>query len=195
MRILKKSMFCFVLNIALYGVLTNTVLAWSSGPPAYRTGATGDKGSCDADGCHNSYNLNSGGASFSITAPTTYTAGKAAKIKVSFSNSSGKKHGFEMTALDANGSRVGTFKKIGNTTQVILSSDSARELNKADKDKYIEHSIKGVKKKSWIISWTPPSSAADPITFYAAGCDADGNSAADNDYVYTTTAKINASKP
>ncbi|MDO8141628.1 MAG: choice-of-anchor V domain-containing protein [Candidatus Brocadiales bacterium] len=195
MRILKKSIICVALNAALYGLLTNTVLAWSSGPPAYRTGATGDKGTCNADGCHNSYNLNSGGASFSITAPTTYTAGKAVKIKVAFSNFSGKKHGFEMTALDANGNRVGTFKKIGNTTQVISPSDLARELDKADKNKYIEHSIKGVKKSSWIISWTPSSGATDPITFYAAGCDADGNSLADKDYVYTATAEINASKP
>ena len=194
MRILKKSIICVALNAALYGLLTNTVLAWSSGPPAYRTGATGDKGTCNADSCHNSYSINSGSASFSIVAPTAYTVGKAVKIKVVFGNSSGKKHGFEMTALDASGNRVGTFKKIGNTTQVISPSDSARELDKADKDKYIEQSTKGVKKKSWIFKWTPPSSAADPITFYAAGCDADGNSAADNDYVYTTTAQINASK-
>ena len=87
--------------------------------------------------------------------------GKAVKIKVAFSNSSGKKHGFEMTALDANGNRVGTFKKIGNTTQVISPSDPARELDKADKDKYIEQSTKGVKKKSWIFNWTPP--AVPPI--------------------------------
>lgn len=194
MRILKKSIVCVMLNAAFYGLITNTVLAWSSGPAAYRTGAAGDNGTCNADGCHNSYSLNSGRATFSITAPTAYTAGKALKIKVAFSNSSGKKHGFEMTALDANGNRVGTFKTIGNTTQVISPSDSARGLNKADNGKYVEQSTKGVKKKSWIFNWTPPSSAVDPITFYAAGCDADGNIIASNDYVYTTTAQINASK-
>ena len=37
-----------------------------------------------------------------------------------------------------------------------------------------------------------PSSANDPITFYAAGCEADGKGSADNDYVYTTTAEISA---
>jgi hypothetical protein len=180
-------------NAVFYGLITNTVLAWSSGPPAYCTGAAGDNGTCNADGCHNSSSLNSGSASFSITAPTAYTAGKAVKIKVVFSNSSGKKHGFEMTALDADGNRVGTFKKIGNTTQVISSGDS-RGCDKTDEGKYIEQTKKGVKKKSWVFKWTPPSSATDPITFYAAGCDADGDAMASNDYVYTTTAQISASK-
>jgi len=194
-KILKKSIVCVMFNAAFYGLITNTVLAWSSGPPAYRTGAVGDNGTCDADGCHDSYSLNSGSAGFSITAPTAYSAGKAVKIKVAFSNSSGKRHGFEMTALGADGNRVGTFKKIGNTTRVISSSDSARELDKADKDKYIEQSTKGVKKKSWILKWTPPGSATDPVTFYAAGCEADGKGTAGDDYVYTTTAEINASTP
>jgi len=194
-KILKKSIVCVMFNAAFYGLITNTVLAWSSGPPAYRTGAVGDNGTCDADGCHDSYSLNSGSAGFSITAPTAYSAGKAVKIKVAFSNSSGKRHGFEMTALGADGNRVGTFKKIGNTTRVISSSDSARELDKADKDKYIEQSTKGVKKKSWILKWTPPGSATDPVTFYAAGCEADGKGTAGDDYVYTTTAEISASTP
>ena len=100
-----------------------------------------------------------------------------------------------MTALDADGNRVGTFKKIGNTTQVISPGDPARELDKADKGKYLEQSTKGVKKKSWIFKWTPPGSATDPVTFYAAGCEADGKGTAGDDYVYTTTAEISASTP
>ena len=195
MSILKKSIVCVVSNAVFYGLITNTVLAWSSGPPAYRTGAPCDNEmTCNADSCHNSSSLNSGSAIFSIKPPTAYSAGKTVKIKVAFSNSSGKRRGFEMTALDANGDRVGTFKKIGKTTRVISSGDS-RGCDKADEGKYIEQSTKGVKKKSWVFKWTPPSSATDPITFYAAGCDADGDAMASNDYVYTTTAEINASIP
>ena len=40
-----------------------------------------------------------------------------------------------------------------------------------------------------------PGSATDPITFYAAGCEADGKGTASDDYVYTTTAEISASTP
>lgn len=195
MKFLKKSVMCVALNVALYGFLTNTALAWSSGPPAYRTGAPGDNGTCNADGCHNSYSLDSGSAGFSITAPTAYNAGKAVKIKVFFDSSGGKKHGFEMTALDAGGNKVGTFKKTGNTTQVISPGDAARELERADKGKYIEQSSKGIKKKRWVFKWIPPGSATDPITFYASGCEADGNGNYEGDYVYTTTAEISGSNP
>lgn len=190
MRIFKKPVFYLVVNAIFCGLLANTVLAWSSGPPAYRTGAPNDSGTCNADGCHNSYSLDSGNATFSISAPNTYTAGKTVKVKVSFTGSSGKLHGFQMTAVDADGKRVGTFKKIGSTNQVIPPNDY-RGLKSADKKKYIEHTSKGVKKKSWKLKWKAPGNAADPITFYAAGIEADGDGTASNDYVYATTLETN----
>lgn len=191
MRILKTSLLCCVLTAGLFGTFTNTSFAWLAGPPAYQTGAPSDLESCGGGGCHNSFPVNSGGADFSIIAPDTYTPGKAIKIKVSFGNSSGKSHGFEMTAIDANGNRVGTFKKIGATTQVIQPDDE-RGLESTDKNKYIENTFKGAKKKKWKFKWTPPSDAADPITFYAAGCDADGKGTAGDDHTYKTTMEINA---
>ncbi len=93
-----------------------------------------------------------------------------------------------MTAVDANGIRVGTFKKIGNTTQIIPPNDY-RGLEQADKGKYIEHTFKGVKRKSWKLRWKAPGDVTDPITFYAAGCEANGDGNATNDYIYTATAE------
>ncbi|MEP9410785.1 MAG: hypothetical protein HRF42_05170 [Candidatus Brocadia sp.] len=191
MKFLQKMAFCIGLSITLYSFLSNTLFASANGPIAYCTGAPNDNGTCNADGCHNSFSLDSGSATFSITAPAVYTPGKTVKLSVSFSNSSGKKHGFEMTALDANGNRVGTFKKIGNTTQVIPPSDY-RGLEQADKGKYIEHTFKGIKKKNWKLKWKAPNDAADPITFYAAGCEANGNGSATDDYIYTAIAEISS---
>ncbi|MCF6156486.1 MAG: hypothetical protein E3K36_14880 [Candidatus Brocadia sp.] len=191
MKYLQKTVLCIGLSVALYSFLSNTLFASAGGPVAYSTGAPNDHGTCNTDGCHNSFSLDSGNAIFSITAPTAYTPGKTVKLKVSFRSSSGKKHGFELTALDANGNRVGTFKKIGNTTQVILPNDS-RGLEQADKGKYIEQTFNGIKKKSWKIKWKAPSDAANPITFYAAGCEANGDGAATDDYIYTTTAETSS---
>ena len=191
MKYLQKTVLCIGLSVALYSFLSNTLFASAGGPIAYCTGAPNDHGTCDADGCHNSFDLDSGNAIFSITAPTVYTPGKNVKLAVSFSSSSGKKHGFEMTALDANGNRVGTFKKIGNTTQVIPPNDY-RGLEQADKGKYIEQTFKGVKKKSWKFKWKAPSDVTDPITFYAAGCEANGDGNATDDYIYTAIAKISS---
>jgi hypothetical protein len=190
MKISKRFILSFVLNIALCSLLTNTVLASAAGPVAYRTGAP-NEGTCNDSGCHNSFDLNSGSAKFSITPPTVYTPGKTVKIEVSFSGSSEKVHGFEMTALDANGNRVGTFKKIGNTTQVI-PPDDYRGLEQADKGKYIEHTFKGIKKKSWKLKWKPPIDATGPITFYAAGCEANGDGNVTDDYIYTATAEMSS---
>lgn len=191
MNLLKNTLLYAGLSVALSGFPVNMLFASAIGPIAYCTGATNDNGTCNADGCHNSFNLNSGNATFSITVPDTYTPGKTMKIAVSFLGSGGEKHGFEMTALDANGNRVGTFKKIGNTTQVISPNDY-RGLEQADKGKYVEHTFKGIKKKSWKLKWKAPSGATDPITFYAAGCEANGDGVTANDYIYTATAEASS---
>ncbi len=190
MKINKKSVSyfaVFVLSVFGTGSLSmNNLYAWSAGPLAYMTGAPGDDGACDI--CHNSFVLNSGSARFSIKAPATCKPRKLIRVTVSFAQSIGIRNGFEMTALDANGLRVGTFKKIGNTTQVIPPNDK-RGLQSQDAGKYIEHTAIGTTKKSWTVKWKVPVGAINPITFYAAGNDADGNGNFDNDHIYTATAK------
>ncbi len=192
MKINKKIGFCFgVLVLSVFGtgsLYTNALYAESAGPQAYMTGAAGDD-TCYS--CHYSFALNSGSAKFSINAPASCKHGKFIKITVSFAQSVGTRNGFEMTAMDANGNRVGTFKKIGTTTQVITPNDS-RGLQSQDAGKYIEHTIAGATKKSWKVKWKVPTGAKNPITFYAAGVDADGNGDLDNDYVYTATASTTA---
>lgn len=192
MKINKKKAFYFaVFVLSIFGtgsLYMNNLYAESAGPQAYTTGATGDD-SCDV--CHNSFALNSGSAKFSIKAPATCMPGKSIRITVSFTQTVGNRCGFEMTAMDANGKRVGTFKKIGNTTQVIIPSDR-RGLLRQDTGKYIEHTSAGTTKKSWTVKWKVPAGAKNPITFYAAGIDANGNGNLNNDYVYTVTASTNA---
>lgn len=191
MKIVKNSLSCLALSVSLCSMFSGAVFASASGPDAYRTGAPDDIGACNASGCHDTYATDSGDAEFSISGPSEYTPGKTIKLKVAFSNFSGKKRGFEMTAVDANGNRVGKFKKIGNTTQII-PPDDYRGLDKADKKKYIEHTYKGTKKKNWKVKWTAPADATDLITFYAAGVDGDGKGSEADDYVYTTTLEMSA---
>ena len=191
MKIINKCMFCFVVSAIFYTVNTNTVFAWSRGPKAYRTGAPGDK-TCNANNCHNSFGLNSGTATFSINAPAVYVPGQTIRIKVSFSNTTGIRHGFEMTAVDdATGKRVGTFKrknKLDKTTQVIPPGD-LRGLKIADKGTYIEHTLAGTKQTSWKVRWKAPI-GAESITFYATGNDANGDKSPLNDFIYLARRNI-----
>ena len=190
MKIINKSTLGFVLTIvALSSLFTKTLFAWSTGPEAYRAGAPDDKGTCNDSGCHNSFPLNSGSATFSITGPASYTPGETIKLKVSFGSSSGKLHGFEMTAIDADDNQIGKFKAIGKTTQVIKPNDY-RGLKKEDKGTYIEHTRSGNKKKSWKVKWIAPANATGTVTFYAAGNDANGDFTNSGDYIYTTTLEI-----
>ena len=192
MKIINKSALGFVLMIvALSSLFTKTLFAWSTGPEAYRTGAPGDNGTCKADGCHDSFPLDSGNARFSITGPTSFTPGETIKLKVSFNSSSGKLRGFEMTAIDADDNQIGKFKAIGKTTQVIPPNDY-RGLKKEDKGTYIEHTRSGNKKKSWKVKWIAPANATGTVTFYAAGNDANGDGTNSGDYIYTTTLEITA---
>lgn len=190
MKINKKTSFCFaVLVLSVFGtgsLYTNTLYAESAGPKAYTTGAHGDD-ACDV--CHFSFARNSGSAKFSIKAPATGKPGKSVKVTVSFAQSVGARNGFEMTAMDADGNRVGTFQKIGTTTQVVIPNDS-RGLQSQDAGKYIEQTITGTTKKSWKVKWKVPTGAKNPITFYASGVDANGDGTFDTDYVYTATANI-----
>jgi hypothetical protein len=190
MKIMIKCILCLGFSVAFSSAFENIAFAWSNGPLAYRTGAPGDNGTCSADDCHNSFDLNSGSAVFSITGPDTYTPGKTIKVKISFQESSGKLHGFEMTALDGDGKRVGKFKSIGKTTQVIPPNDF-RGLEEEDKGKYIEHTVKGNKKKRWVVRWKAPANATGTITFYAAGNEADGNGSRTGDHIYTATRDVN----
>src|SRR3972149_7581725 len=182
MKIINKSTLGFVLTIvALSSLFTKTLFAWSTGPEAYRADAPGDKGTCNDSGCHNSYSLNSGSATFSITGPASYTPGETIKLKVSFGSSSGKLHGFEMTAIDADDNQIGKFKAIGKTTQVIKPNDY-RGLKKENKGTNIENTGSGNKKKTWKVTWMAPANATGTVTFYAAGNDADGNGTYTGDY-------------
>ncbi len=191
MRMIKISViglvFCYIFN----SVCINILYAWSGGPPAYRTGAPNDLGTCNDIGCHNSFVLNSGSAVFSITGPDTYIPGKFIKLEISFTESNGKLHGFEMTALDAGNNRVGKFKRINKNAQVIRPNDF-RGLEEEDRGKYIEHTAAGNKKKKWRVKWKAPADATDPITFYAAGNEANGNGNPAGDFIYSTTKKMNS---
>ena len=181
MRNSVKMAACFVFFVGIMGVLVNTVFAWSAGPPDGRTGSPVDGKTCNDD-CHTSYTLNSGTAVFSISAPASYTSGETLDMTVSFSSSTGAKHGFELTALDANNSSVGTFSSPDANTQVSTN--------------YIKQTSDGSSQSgnaSWNVQWTAPTSEVqNPITFYAAGNEANGDATYQGDYIYTKTAQVSS---
>lgn len=195
-----KIIVCFMFVLWMMCINASVVHAYSSGPPFGRTGSPADGfKTCNDTDCHNTYPLNAGTATFSISTPGRYILGEVLSVTVSFKNSHASKHGFELSALDANNNHAGIFSSFSGDNKTQTSTDG----------NYIEHTFKGCNQSGnarWKVKWTAPSSEVqDPVTFYAAGNEADGDlkhaqehgvypkhrdDTHDGDYVYTAIAQI-----
>ncbi|MCG9128739.1 hypothetical protein JT359_14170 [Candidatus Poribacteria bacterium] len=162
--------------------LNNNIFAFSAGPPDERTGAP-DELTCATAGCHAGNPLNSGDGALVLTVPEIYTPGMVYDIIVELTHSGQSKWGFEMTALNSDNTRAGTFSKPDSNTQITETNDR----------QYIKHTNTGnfkgkQNKNSWLFKWTAPDTDVGHITFYTAGNASNGNYVPGDDYIYTQTA-------
>ena len=153
-------------------------------PPDEKTGAP-NEGTCADVGCHAQNALNVSGGVLMLTVPETYVPNEVYTIVVDLSRAGQSKWGFEMTALDANDARVGSF----------TADDAANtQLTETNNRQYIQHTTAGTAAgtddaHSWEFQWTAPDADVGPITFYAAGNAANGDSTPAGDYIYTEQAE------
>src|SRR3989304_4380027 len=97
----RKFIYC-LFALCVMGIIVMPIFAYSGGAPLgnpyFYVGARHDNfKTCNIAECHNSFVLNSGTATFSISAPSNYTLGEVVNITVSFNNSETPKHGFQLT--------------------------------------------------------------------------------------------------
>jgi hypothetical protein len=172
----------FVLVASFSDPVTTSVHAFSSGPPAGHTGAPAEL-TCNA--CHTG-SLNSGPGEFEILAPATYEPGETYAITVRHrtTDNSRRRWGFELTALDSSNDRIGTIQAISPITFVVNNDgpDGTRQ--------YISHVVTGTFAgqtggASWTFNWIAPDEDLGPVTFYAAGNQANNNGNFDGDQTYT----------
>ena len=175
---------CGVL-LLLFIVSSGSVFAFSTGPPDEKTGAPNEN-TCAQAGCHTGNDLNVSGGSLMLTIPETYIPSEVYTIVVNLSRAGQSRWGFEMTALDADGTRAGTFAAdtAGNT-----------QLSEANSKQYIKHTAAGTAQgtndaHSWEFEWTAPDADMGPITFYAAGNASNGNFNPVDDYIYTAQSEL-----
>jgi len=163
---------------------TRPVQAFSSGPPAGYTGAPLEEPEACAE-CH--VPPDAGTGHFNITAPQTYIPGQTYQITVTHSNldPTRQRWGFELTALDTSDEKAGELHNTDTLTQVLNNAGpgGARQ--------YIEHTGSGTfigqsGGASWTFNWTAPMVDAGPITFYAAGNQANNDANTSGDYIYKT---------
>ena len=166
--------------VLLFAVGTGNAFANSFGPLDGFTGAPAE-GNCTQ--CHTGNELNASGGSLMVTIPETYVPNEEYTIVINLSREGQSRWGFEMTALDADGARAGTF----------AADDAANTLVSEEKNKqYIKQTAAGTARgtndaHSWEFQWIAPDADIGPITFYAAGNAANGDFQAfvPGDYIYT----------
>ncbi|HET6979090.1 MAG TPA: PQQ-dependent sugar dehydrogenase [Pyrinomonadaceae bacterium] len=164
---------------------TRPVHAFSAGPPAGYTGAPQEEPEACAE-CH--VPPDAGTGHISISAPQTYIPGQTYTITVTHSNPDPTRlrWGFELTVLDtASDEKAGELHNTDGLTQVLNNAGpgSARQ--------YIEHTAAGTfigqhNGASWTFNWTAPPIDVGPVTFYAAGNQANNDGNTSGDYIYKT---------
>ena len=192
----KKAVFAVFLFAALVVLLSSrsvipTVNGNSFGPPPGRTGAPGEL-TCTTSGCHGG-GLNEGLGKLTIVAPEVYEPGKTYQIAVVHTtpDSSRRRWGFEFTALSADNKAAGRIESGNALTSVTDNAgpDGTRQ--------YINHNTFGTfpgqaDGAMWSFSWTAPASNAGPITFYAAGNQANNDGTNNGDQIYATQVTVGA---
>ena len=168
---------CAMLVLLFMGA-TGSAFAWSFGPLDEKTGAP-NEGTCAE--CHVGNDLDSpDGSLMLVDIPETYMPSQVYEIVVELAHPGQSRWGFEMTALDADGAKAGTFE---------LADDANTQLSTANDKQYVKHTAAGTSQAKWTVQWTAPDADIGPITFYAAGNAANDDGGATGDYIHTTSAE------
>lgn len=174
----------------LLPLCTVGVFAHSFGAPSGHTGAPGES-TCTA--CHVG-TANSGGGSVRINLidATTYGPGQLIHMRVTDSDSTAQRWGFELTArLASDGTKPAGALSLAQGETLAQLDGSPGSLQ------YVTHTTAGTRAgtsggATWDVYWTAPGASVGPVTFYAAGNAANNNGAPTGDHIYTTSLTINA---
>jgi hypothetical protein len=192
-----KIIYSAVTAVAALMLMSATIRPSSSGAPPSHTGAPGEQ-TCAAAGCHDDATVNEGSAIVSLelgNGERTYTPGKTYPVKVRISDPGVSRFGFQIVALENK-----TLKDRGSFT----ISDSVRTQQVTNqyalKDrKYITYTFNGTDAVKtgfgeWVINWTAPNDARNPITFYLAAVSGNDDMTDKGDKVFTMSSTLSHSK-
>jgi len=177
-----------VIELMVANHSVRTVLAFAEGPNPGHSGAPGDL-TCAVAGCHGG-EPNTGPGQFEIVAPTSYEPGKTYEITVrhTTSDTSRRRWGFQLTALDGTANRAGNLQSTSGITQVLTGGLGGNR-------QYMEHNFLGTFQgqasgASWTFNWVAPSTDVGLVTFYAAGNQANNNGTETGDQIYATSVSV-----
>jgi len=176
------AMFCFVNFSARF----EKVSASASGPSPSHTNAPNED---NCTSCHTSFAVNSGAGSTAISGlPVNYLPNQQIPVTVTTSQADAVIYGFQLTAIDSQGKRVGTFTLPTQSPQQLQTVSGIVNGNQRT---YVEHTNSGTiptqfGSKSWTFIWNTPAQRVGKVSFYAAGNAANSDSGPAGDNIYTS---------
>jgi uncharacterized protein (TIGR03437 family) len=184
----------FTILTAVYGLDGWQVDAFSTGPPASRTG-TPALGSFPAEPvctmCHTSFPLNSGPGTLTITGlPVSYSPNQEIMVTVTVNQADRVRYGFEATVLDDQGQKVGDLVVTdANRTRIVDGTGMFAGRQ------YIQHVLAGTtpsstNQGSWTFTWRAPAQSAGRVTFYVSGNAGNGMTGNQGDFIYNTRQSV-----
>lgn len=181
MKPIYKIPFVFFIPLAII------LYANSSGSPGGKSGSPGDAGATCVQ-CHSgTVNATSGWITSNIP-PSGYVPGETYQITATGTHSGVGRFGFELTAENTSGGKVGTF--------AITDAPRTKLINQGNA---VTHTFNGTtvsgNSSSWSANWTAPGTDIGQIRFYAAFNAANGNGNTSGDVVYTSTLFVDAAQP
>ena len=176
-------------NVLMLFALPSTLLLYSynSGSPGGKSGSIGDNGTTCTQ-CHSgTAQSQSGWISTDIPAEG-YTPGETYSITATGTHTGVVRFGFELTAEDALGSKIGTL---------VITEPGRTKLTNGNHA--VTHTSGGTTPSgnlnSWTMEWTAPMSATSVVKFYAAYNAANGNGMTNGDIIYTSSKSYNLYVP
>jgi hypothetical protein len=171
-----------------YSAEFQKVSASATGPTPSHTGAPGEA-NCTA--CHGDFPVNSGPGNLIISGlPANYRPNQQIPVTVTINEQNAVTFGFQLTALDSLGRKVGTFTLPAQTPPEL---QIVQGLVNGEPRDYVEHTVNGViptefDTKSWSFTFTAPPERVGKISFYAAGNAANSDGVPSGDHIYTISA-------
>ena len=183
----KRISALFCCGLLIYSLM-NADLAgiMSFGAPPSSTGAPGEI-TCAESGCHDDgpKPMKNSQHGLNITARTNVLQpGDTAQIRIHVADSNVQRFGFQLTALDAHGTAIGTFViSDPNNTQILQNHIAFTNRN------YVTYTKDGTLSlrpgnHEWKCEWIAPKNHEGPISFYLATVSANDDNRDKGDRVY-----------
>jgi len=176
--------FYYILSVFAIPVLL-IIQGYSSGSPGGKTGSPGDSFSTCTQ-CHGGTATSVSGWIAADIPGNEWIPGQTYTITATGMHTGVVRFGFEITAENAAGEKVGTFTLTEPTRTRFTSGNTS-----------VTHTLAGTtptgNNNAWTVNWTAPTTDEGEISFFAAFNAANGNGNTTGDVIYKTSLSVEQS--